>query len=247
MLEQRRDLWRKSATRVPSWSSGMALPRLGLQRWLIALQSLAVRSASRLVARLLTVLFRLAVFGALAAAIGLGSAWYMIDAGAELTTQQQGPWRNWPMAGRPDADPYTRAHFARLNWLPMSSATANYFVATVDDGGARLSGDCEYDVTGAVPDTLWWSLSVHDARGMVLEVPAQRYAISAGSLVPEQGDAMNIRLASDARPGNWLPVLGGKSLVLVLRTDVGAAASGELQGIDAARRPLPAIKRVSCR
>ncbi len=44
--------------------------------------------------------------------LGLGTSWYMIDVGTRLTTEQHGPWVGWTSAGRADADPYTRAHFA---------------------------------------------------------------------------------------------------------------------------------------
>jgi hypothetical protein len=38
---------------------------------------------------------------------GLGSSWYMVEAGSRLTTLKQGSWVTWTAAARPDADPYT--------------------------------------------------------------------------------------------------------------------------------------------
>ena len=58
---------------------------------------------------------RLAVGG------GLGTAWYMVEAGSRLSTRSFGPWTTWTAAGRPDADPYTRAHTARNALLPLVS------------------------------------------------------------------------------------------------------------------------------
>ena len=52
---------------------------------------------------------------------GLGSAWYMVEAGSRLTTRSYGPWSTWIAAGRPDADPYTRARVARNGLLPIAS------------------------------------------------------------------------------------------------------------------------------
>ena len=56
------------------------------------------------------ILINLVAFGVLAIGGGLGTAWYMIEAGSRLSTRTFGPWTTWTAAGRPDADPYTRAH-----------------------------------------------------------------------------------------------------------------------------------------
>ena len=68
----------------------------------------------------------------LALAAGLGSAWYMIDAGAAFTTGRIGPWAVWYSAGNPTADPYTKAHFARTGRLPITSTSALYYSARSD-------------------------------------------------------------------------------------------------------------------
>ncbi len=67
---------------------------------------------------------------------GVGSSWYMVDAGSSLTTVTVGPWTTWPAAARSDADPYTRAHYARLGLLPLSTEYAQTFVARADSEGA---------------------------------------------------------------------------------------------------------------
>ena len=56
--------------------------------------------------------------------LGLGTSWYMIDVGTRLTTEKHGPWVGWTSAGRADADPYTRAHFARLGTLQLTTEIA---------------------------------------------------------------------------------------------------------------------------
>ena len=78
------------------------------------------------------------VFAALAVGGGLGSAWYMIEAGSRLSTRTFGPWMTWTAAGRPDADPYTRAHTARNALLPLSSTLELTFRAKTDSSGRRL-------------------------------------------------------------------------------------------------------------
>ena len=64
---------------------------------------------------------------------GVGSSWYMVDAGSSLTTTTIGSWTTWPSAARSDADPYTRAHYARLGLLPGGRL--------LDDPLAQFGGD----------------------------------------------------------------------------------------------------------
>src|SRR5262245_7560196 len=78
---------------------------------------------------------------------GLGSAWYMVEAGSRLSTKSFGPWSTWVAAGRPDADPYTRAHAARNALLPIASTLELTYYAKTDGEGAQLQSACDYTVT----------------------------------------------------------------------------------------------------
>src|SRR5262249_1530825 len=80
--------------------------------------------------------------------LGLGTSWYMIGVGTPLTTVQQGPWVGWTSGGRADADPYTRAHFARLGSLQLSAENLLTYVAHTDSDGRRLHSSCDYSVEG---------------------------------------------------------------------------------------------------
>ena len=80
-----------------------------------------------------------AIYFGLAVVLGIASAWLMVDRGSLLTTGQFGAWSVWYNAGHPDADPYTRAHFARLGRLPVTSTSALYYVARGDDDGDTLT------------------------------------------------------------------------------------------------------------
>ncbi len=212
-----------------------------LWRWV---ESLTFRAIRRGIARALGFFIRLAIAAAAALTLGVGSAWYMIDYGSPLTVEVHGPWRTWPAAARPDADPYTRAHFARLGWLTLSSAEVVTLVASTDSAGQMLDSDCEYEVTGSTFEAGWWSLAVFDGRGGLLDVPAERHVLSRATIVAEPGNRMTIRLATDARPGNWLPTLGGTTMTLVMKlqrvSSTGAAPASVLP-------VLPAINRVNCR
>src|SRR5262249_57796788 len=75
-------------------------------------------------------IINLVAIAVLAVGGGLGSAWYMVEAGSRLTTRSFGPWTTWVAAGRPDAHPYTRAHAARTALLPISTILVLTYPAT---------------------------------------------------------------------------------------------------------------------
>jgi len=177
--------------------------------------------------------------------LGLGSSWYMIDVGTPLTTERQGPWTGWTSAGRADADPYTRAHFARLGTLQLSAEMTLTFVAFTDNEGRRLHSSCDYSVEGREPGASWWSLTVFDDRGELIANPAQRYAFTSQSIAMRPDGTFNVALARDARPGNWLPTGGAGRLALVFTTLDPTTPLLANPGDD--QKPLPAIHRVQCR
>ena len=89
--------------------------------------------------RLKKALLNLALFLGVSLGGGLTTAWYMIEAGSRLSTRTFGPWVTWVAAGRPEADPYTRAHVARNGLLPLSSTAVLTFKAKTDSRGTQLS------------------------------------------------------------------------------------------------------------
>lgn len=184
------------------------------------------------------------VFVAIAVAGGFGTSWYMIERGSALTTRTQGPWVTWTAAGRPDADPYTRAHFARRGVLPMSSTIALTYEATRDSDGRPLHSACEYAIEGEDISAAWWSLTVYDADGRLIPNAAERYGYNGASVMRNPGGRFVIALARNARPGNWLPTgnAGRLTLVLTVEEPVLAGTSPD----DAANVPLPRIRRVTC-
>ncbi len=177
---------------------------------------------------------------------GIGSSWYMVDSGSALTTERVGPWVTWLSAARPDADPYTRAHFARSGTLPMSTEVAQTLVARYDDSGSRLHSSCEYMVRGNDIAGSWWSLSVFDDDGRVISNPAERYAFTSDTIALKPSGEYAVTLARDARPGNWLPTGGAGRLALVLTiVDLGLGSSEKER--EEEKNPIPSIENVSCR
>jgi hypothetical protein len=185
------------------------------------------------------------VFLALAFGGGLATAWYMIEAGSPLSTRSFGPWTAWTSAGRPEADPYTRAHVFRNGLLPLSTTLEVAFRAKLDSTGSRLTSVCDY--TLQIPDMApaWWNLAVFDGQGRLISNPAERYAFSSSSAARQPDGRTVISVARDARPGNWLPSGRASRIVLVLTVqDAATAATIHDEGI---MRSLPEIKREKCR
>lgn len=177
---------------------------------------------------------------------GIGSAWYMVDTGSALTTETVGPWVAWHSAARPDADPYTRAHFARMGTLPMSSVVAQTFIARYDEDGSRLHSSCEYAVKGHDISGSWWSLSVFDDDGRIIPNPAGRYSFTSDTIALRPNGSYAVTLARDARPGNWLPTAGAGRLALMLSiVDLGLASSEKDR--EEEENPIPTIEQVDCR
>ena len=175
---------------------------------------------------------------------GLGSSWYMVEAGSRLTTARLGPWLTWTAAARPDADPYTRAHFVSAGTLPVSAEVQRTFVARTDANGERLHSSCEYVVEGRIPKSEWWSIAVFDERGKLIANAADRYAFTGQTIALSQPDTFAITLAREARSGNWLPTGGAGRLALVLNFADNHAP-------DDVARPdasvMPAIRKIKCR
>lgn len=177
---------------------------------------------------------------------GLGTSWYMVEAGSPLTTQSVGPWRSWTSAARADADPYTRAHFARNGALPLSGEVSRTYLARTDSDGQRLHSSCEYAIEGHDLPAAWWSISAFDDRGRLISNPAQRYAFTSETIALGSDGAFLVALARDARPGNWLPTGGaGRLAIMLTLVDSRPVLLSALQKGDP--QALPAIRKVQCR
>ncbi len=177
--------------------------------------------------------------------LGLGSAWYMIEEGSALTTSRVGPWSVWRSAGKPDADPYTKAHMARAGRLPITATSALYFFANDDETGNSLLSSCEYVVEGRPLNAAWWSLAVYDGTGRLIPNKAGRHSFNRTDVARRAVGSFRIVLARSARPGNWLPTAEQGSLKLVLRAYDLRDADSVLDKA-AAERGLPTIRKVVC-
>lgn len=190
------------------------------------------------------IVINLIVFCGLAIGGGLGSAWYMIEAGSRLSTRSNGPWVTWSAAGRPDADPYTRAHMVRDQLLPLSSTLELSYRAKTDSTGGRLHSGCDYTIVMSGFDGTWWSLAAFDTQGWVIANPAERHAFNRDTVMREPDGSAIVSMARDARSGNWLPIGSGRFTLVLSIQDPALAARVYDSG---ASKPLPEIKRTACR
>ncbi|HRY07678.1 MAG TPA: DUF1214 domain-containing protein [Hyphomicrobiaceae bacterium] len=177
---------------------------------------------------------------------GIGSHWYMVQAGSMFSVSRIGPWESWENAARHNSDPYTRAHFARLGILPLSTDISRTYVARHDDDGDQLYSSCDYAIEGHDFAARWWSITVFDDDGALIPNPAGRYAFSRETVAITPEGGFVISMARDARAGNWIPTGGAGSLsvMLVLQNGNISVAESRRQNDE---ETLPKIVRVKCR
>jgi hypothetical protein len=185
-----------------------------------------------------------ALFIGMVLILGLGSSWYMVERGSQLTTVTVGPWVSWTSAGRTDADPYTQAHQARLGILPLSTEVAQSFTARADSEGRALHSSCDYLVEGREIPGFWWSLTVFDADGRLIPNTLDRSAFTSETMALKANGSFSVKLSRDTQPGNWLPIGGAGRLALVFTViDLGTRAvtqEGEIEQL------VPTITRSRC-
>lgn len=182
---------------------------------------------------------------AMAVVTGVVSSRNMIAGGSAISTTSFGPWTFWRDAGRGDADPYTRAHFAKSGTLRLSSDSAGVFDAVRDSSGAYLHSSCDYVIEGPYPQGLWWSFSVFDRSGKLIANDAARYAFTSDTAAANPDGSYIITLGRDARPGNWLPTGGAGRLIIVFTLLDPATGFSEEQRAERSKL-LPFIRKEGC-
>jgi len=177
--------------------------------------------------------------------VGWLSAWYMFQTGSSLTTRTSGPWTSWVSAARTEADPYTRAHFARSGSLPLSADISRIWLARQDSEGQRLHSSCTYEIIGTPIEADWWSITPFDDKGRLIANEASRYSYTSETVALNADGTFRIALARDARPGNWLPTGGAGRLALMLTIIDQNTLLHDEEGTEPTG--VPEIKRIGCR
>lgn len=180
---------------------------------------------------------------AIATAVGLGLTWTTATRGTDLGTLTIGAWTARPRTGTSDIDPYARAAIARSGDLPIGTGDGITFTATTDDGNKPLDGRCDVIVSGVTPAARFWTLTLYDTKGRLVANTLQRYGFTSQEVVRNADGAFQVRIASRARAGNWLPTSAIERYVLSLRlydTPVGVATRTQKDA------PMPGIATAGC-
>lgn len=182
---------------------------------------------------------------ALVIAIGGGAAsvWAVLEKAPALGAVRSGPWAAFPRLGSSDADPYTRARFARLGGIPLGQAEGIAFTATHDSAGSALRRECVYRLEGPLPSARFWTLYAATPSGEALPPLARRRpALHSQMILLRADDGFAIAVSPLPTPGNWLVTTGTGPMQLVLTLFDTPVSTG----LQVARLELPAITRVAC-
>jgi hypothetical protein len=180
---------------------------------------------------------------AVAAAIGLGATWFVLNEGVAYGGVSVGAWTAWPKNGTPGVDPYARAMYARSGELPVGSGDGVSFYARADDAGHPFDGRCDITLAGTTPQARFWTLTLYDPEGQLVANSVGRHGFTSQEVIRNANGTFDMIVGPRARPGNWLPTGGVERYVLVLRlydTPVGLATRS---GRDV---PMPSVGQKGC-
>ncbi len=154
-----------------------------------------------------------------------------------------GAWDAFPEAQTIEADPYAKSHRADAGKLLYGTAEGLSFSAAVDSSGQRLTGECQYKLTGTVPPSRFWTLYAADQQGNLLDDGSGRpIALNSRTLLHGPDGGMDISVAAAAQTYNWLAVPPGANFKLVLTLlDTPVASSTGLIDIK-----MPDIQKTGC-
>jgi len=141
---------------------------------------------------------------AVALLIGLGSAWWSINAGLG-SALQNGAWSTDPAIGSEAAGPYARAAVARAGLLALNKSETVYFTASIDDAGEPLSTKCSYRLEGKPLATRWWSITVYGSDHYLTPNEDHHYSQAMNTVTRNADDGFTINVSPDGSGLNGIP------------------------------------------
>ena len=186
--------------------------------------------------------FDLAVAVAIAAVVGIGSAWFAIDQGRLFGAVVVGDWTAWPLEGTADADPYALAMLARTGEVPLGAGEGLTFNADRDRDGEALTGHCTYVVAGETPAARLWTLTAYDDEDRLMINAANRIGFHSREILRDRGGNFTITVSPSVQPGNWLPIAPVDRFRLVLRLYDTPLTTGR----QLAELIMPSVEKVAC-
>jgi hypothetical protein len=179
-------------------------------------------------------------------ALGLvGGAVYAVQqvrSGLNDGLVSNGPWETGKSFGTLDASTLTRAKVALSGLLALPAKEAMYFTATRDSYGRKLDGRCTYDVRGGTLDGRWWSVTLYEGEGWLVQNAANRWSIPASAVTTDAQGRWSFTVSPDAQSGSWLPTGSMKAFDLTLR--LYHPSAGIIKSPEKAQ--LPIIDRKGC-
>lgn len=187
---------------------------------------------------LLTAVFLLIAIGG-----GAASLWLVLEKAPFIGSQVSGPWVAFPVAGTPDADPYSRARHIRTGGLALGSSEGIVFTARQDSAGNDLRGNCTYSISGIMPLARFWTLHLTDLTRTLLPGLGERPpALHSRMALLASNNHLAVSVSPRPLPGNWIPSGGDRPLQIVLiLLDAPIATGTPLTDL-----VLPTITRVGC-
>ena len=176
-------------------------------------------------------------------AVGLGAAWALTSGGIGDGGIRNGPWTTSLGYGTKSTDPLTRAKVARAGLLALPAKETVYWLAATDDAGEPLDGNCRYSLSGRALDARWWSVTVYDANGYLVDNPARLWSVNGANVALDGKGEWRVTISPDKSVGDaWLPGIKGQPFQLTLRMyNPGAAFRAAPE-----KSVLPHIVREGC-
>ena len=174
-------------------------------------------------------------------ACGSAMAAILVFSPIEIGGVSNGSWITNPHIGSNDANPMTRALVARRGLLALTREEAVYFTATRDSQGHNLTERCAYEVTGQMPPTRWWSLTIYDEASFLPRNDRNRHAVSQTTARTDASGHVIIPIGQDEDGAIATENAGLFSLTLRLYHPDPTV----LDDLDA--QAFPRIERLGCR
>ena len=175
--------------------------------------------------------------------VGLGAAWAITGGGLQDGQIANGPWTTSLGYGTKATDPVTRAAVARAGLLALPAKETVYWSAKDDAAGAPLDGNCRYSLSGKPLDARWWSVTVYDAEGYLVDNPGRVWSVNGANVALDAKGEWRVSISSDKpQDAAWLPGIKDQPFQLTLRM----YNPGPAFRADPFKAMLPRIVKESC-
>jgi hypothetical protein len=176
-------------------------------------------------------------------AVGLGTAWALTSGGLGDGGIRNGPWTTSLGYGTKATDPLTRAMVARSGLLALPATETVYWLAKTDAAGAPLDGNCRYSLSGQPLDARWWSVTVYDDKGYLVDNTARVWSVNGANVALDAMGEWRVTIAPDKpQDAAWLPGIKGQRFQLTLRM----YNPGKAFRADPAKAVLPRLVKDGC-